>query len=218
MKRIVSFLSGLALVIVVFILYVARYDDPLKYAPFSFWYTYAMVLIVAFFAVWLTEKWKYEPGGFFRIRRELFFIPGILILNGLCPYLGLKTQTSFAMYSNLRTEGGISNHLFIPNSLQLTGWPRDLVEIVDTDNNRFKKIAGMEITRQHLITYFEFQRIASSTKRDFYVSYIRGGKPYHLTVKNGVSSNPAVTTPHPWLLAKLVQFRPVDKGPCQCKH
>lgn len=217
-RRIVSFLSGLALVIVIFILSVARYDDPLKYAPFSFWYFYAMWLIITFFTVWLTEVWQYSQDGFFSVRGILNFIPAILILNGLCPYLGLKTETSFSMYSNLRTEGGISNHLFMPTSLQIIQWQQDLVEIVDTDNKRFKRISGMDINRQHLITYFEFQRIASTSRRDFYVTYIRGGQMHRLTVKNGISSNPAVTSPHPWILAKLVQFRPIDKGPCQCKH
>jgi NADH:ubiquinone oxidoreductase subunit 6 (subunit J) len=56
----------------------------------------------------------------------LLLIPALLFANGLMPYLGLKTETSFAMYSNLRTEGGYSNHWLMPASLQVWDYQRDL--------------------------------------------------------------------------------------------
>ena len=37
----------------------------------------------------------------------------LVVVNGLAPYIGLKTQTSFTMYSNLRTETA-NNHFFMP--------------------------------------------------------------------------------------------------------
>lgn len=48
--------------------------------------------------------------------------------------LGLRTQLSFSMFSNLRTEGGISNHLFMPRLLSLGIYPEDRVEILTTDD------------------------------------------------------------------------------------
>ncbi len=52
-----------------------------------------------------------------------------VFLNGLAPYVGLKSTLSYAMYSNLRTEDGGTNHLFLPASLQVFDHQRDLVTI-----------------------------------------------------------------------------------------
>lgn len=48
----------------------------------------------------------------------------LFVLNGLSPYTGLKIRSSFAMFSNLRTEGGRSNHLFLPIDLQAFDYQR----------------------------------------------------------------------------------------------
>ena len=58
----------------------------------------------------------------------VLLVPLLTGLNGCSPYLGLKTETAFAMYSNLRTEGGQSNHLLVPAGVQLFGFQQDLVE------------------------------------------------------------------------------------------
>lgn len=42
----------------------------------------------------------------------LVLIPLLYFANGWSPYLGLKTESSVAMFSNLHTEGGETNHLF----------------------------------------------------------------------------------------------------------
>jgi len=57
-------------------------------------------------------------------------VPAALVLNGLTAYLGLKTVANFSMFSNLRTEGGVSNHLLVPaGALELFPYQRDLVEV-----------------------------------------------------------------------------------------
>ena len=52
-------------------------------------------------------------------------------------YLGIRTGGTFSMFSNLRTEAGISNHLLIPHGLfTLVDWQDDLVYIyVDPRNH-----------------------------------------------------------------------------------
>lgn len=54
-------------------------------------------------------------------------------LNGLTPYLEVKTTFGFNMFSNLRTEAGETNHLIVPAT---RASPRfdDLVEVVETDD------------------------------------------------------------------------------------
>lgn len=58
-----------------------------------------------------------------------------LVINGLCPYLGLKTDTSFAIFSGLRTEPGVWNHLFVPEAVRVFGYQDDLVRVVASNNS-----------------------------------------------------------------------------------
>ena len=61
-------------------------------------------------------------------------LPALLFLNGIAPHIGLKSTQSFAMYSNLRAEGGTSNHLFIPAGWQIFDAQRDLVTILHSSD------------------------------------------------------------------------------------
>merc|ERR1712113_392661 len=55
------------------------------------------------------------------------------VLNGASPYLGLKTQYTWSLFSNLRVEDGVSNHLFIPASSQLFGYTGECVTVMKTN-------------------------------------------------------------------------------------
>jgi hypothetical protein len=58
----------------------------------------------------------------------------IALGNGVTPYLGLKTVANYSMFSNLRTEGGQSNHLLIPaGQFFLAEYQTDLVRVVFLD-------------------------------------------------------------------------------------
>lgn len=51
-------------------------------------------------------------------RRSLalaLLFPLLLAANGAVPYFGIRNVLAFSMFSNLHTEGGRSNHLFLPN-------------------------------------------------------------------------------------------------------
>jgi len=144
----------------------------------------------------------------------LWIFPGLVALNGFSPYLGLKTETSFSMFSNLRTEGGQNNHLFMPDFTQTTGWQDNLVKVRDSDLREFDKYTK----NGQLITLFEFQRITSTKKRDFFVDYELNGQPARLEVKAGKPNNAALVQPHSWLQYKLLYFRPVYEKECLCQH
>ena len=47
---------------------------------------------------------------------------------GLAPHVGLKNVQSYAMFSNLHTGRGASNHLFVPASWQVFDYQKDLAE------------------------------------------------------------------------------------------
>ena len=180
------------------------------------WLTWGVLIMVVYLTVTLSNKSKgIYARSLFRIpAKALWIFPVIIFLNGLNPYLGFKTQTSFSMFSNLRTEDQVTNHLFVPASLQVDTLQHNLVDIISSDSEELMKYK----IHNQLITFFEFRRITSALKKDFYVNYSRNGQPQVLQVKYGQSNQPELLTPHPWLLSKLLAFRPIDKGPCLCKH
>jgi len=53
----------------------------------------------------------------------------IVFVYDLSPHIGLKNIQVLAMYSNLKTEGGSTNHFFIPSSIQVFDNLRNLAEI-----------------------------------------------------------------------------------------
>jgi hypothetical protein len=151
------------------------------------------------FAALFRPRWSWQ-----------WLAPLLLLFNGMNPYLGLKTASAFNMFTNLRTEGGQTNHLFMSQRLKLAHYQDDLVEIIRTDHPALKRY---EPQSGRMITYFEFQRLASAEKRDFFVEYRRNGKPARLRVQNGVSNDPAVLVRQPAWVYKLVGFKPINYGP-----
>lgn len=59
----------------------------------------------------------------------LYAIPGVLFVVCLAPYVGLRTEASIAMFSNLHTEAGISNHLLMEEPLELFPYQSEVAMI-----------------------------------------------------------------------------------------
>ena len=74
--------------------------------------------------------------------RLLLIFPIIVFLNGFLPRLGVKNIQVMAMFSNLRTEGGKTNHLFIPSSFQLSDNFKDLVTVKGSNLRRLNQFSG----------------------------------------------------------------------------
>ncbi|WP_045690282.1 HTTM domain-containing protein [Hymenobacter sp. AT01-02] len=124
-------------------------------------------------------------GPLLRVQTAAFWlVPTALIFNGLNPYLGLKTEKSFSMFSNLRTEGGVSNHVLIRKVAYLTDVQNDLIDIKATNLAALQAFAD----QQELITYFKLRSITSTAKQDFYAQYTRNGVLQTVRVVNGVST------------------------------
>lgn len=149
----------------------------------------------------------------------------LVIFNGLCPYFGFKTQTSFSMFSNLRTEARQTNHFFMP-SLGLTGRTLDLVSIDASTDRRLNRIAGTG----ELVPFFELQRAAAGDGSDgFAVLFTPLGDAEPLLATRerlrdeAASVDPrvrAVFDTPPLLLRKVLGFRavpPLGEG-CDCRH
>ncbi len=82
-------------------------------------------------------------------------VVAVTLLNGLSPYLELKTSTSFNMYSNLVTGGGDTNHFVVPATLGLRPATGDLVVITETDDEDLADYvdSGFALPAQNLADY-----------------------------------------------------------------
>jgi hypothetical protein len=151
----------------------------------------------------------------------------LLVFNGLCPYLGLKTVTTFSMFSNLRTESS-PNHLFMPQ-LHLTRLQTDQAEIISSSHqgtrSECESIGGgmwCSFPGERL-PYFELRRWTSNM-RDFdgkrlRVTFERAGRRYELAPDGDRALAAELYTPLPWLHAKFTALRLVQEpsGPTACR-
>ena len=167
--------------------------------------------------------WHRFGGGSDTVATAAIPRPGLLwctlplvILIGLSQYLGLKTETCFTMYSNLRTEGNWNNHLFMP-AFKFGPWQKDLVKIVSTNHPELQKY----VEHNDLITFFELRRVVSATSCEtpFHLHYERSGEPQYLAYSDNQLTQTEQWGKHSELLGMLLYFRPITTGNCvPCRH
>ena len=59
-----------------------------------------------------------------------------LFLFGMTSYVGLRTAGNFSMFSNLRTEENVANHLLLgSNPIKVWGYQEDVVRFIETDDD-----------------------------------------------------------------------------------
>ena len=133
----------------------------------------------------------------------LLLLPALVLLNGLSPYLGLKTRTAWQMYSNLNLAADDSNHYLIPYSLDLGGFLADSVRILATSD---PVLSTEYVQTGRRITWFELRRyVGQHPVRE--LTYVRAGG------QSGPGRRAAEDGPLKlWkrrMLEKLFIFRPV---------
>lgn len=127
----------------------------------------------------------------------------LALLNGLCPYLGLKTQGSFTMFSNLRTEANAWNHLLVPEAIRcVEGYQDRLVHITATDDPLLRQ---KYIDRGLLATEFEVRR-RITLQPAISLTVQQGGQQ----VEVDTAGDPVFGAPLGLLSQKLLIFRPVS--------
>lgn len=145
----------------------------------------------------------------------LTIFPMLFALNGLSPYLGLKTDPSLSMFSNLRTVGNDSYHLVVRSAAQLIPDGNDVVSVLSTsdpvlDSLRDKnyRLAWIE-----LCSYVHTQIDAGG---DFQLKFVRS---WLVTNLRSVKDAREVFEDAFWLKRKLVRYRPVSQETvCPCNH
>ena len=89
------------------------------------------------------------------LRPGFAVLAALLVLNAAGPYLGLKTEASFAMFSNLQTEPGHWNHVLVPEAVRVFGAQDELVrlESATAPELEARRRAGVLMVRHELERY-----------------------------------------------------------------
>lgn len=149
-----------------------------------------------------------------RLQSPLYVIPVLLlVLNGALPYLGLSTEHSFAMFSNLRTEGERPNHLIMKEGAAWGKYQDDLVVIEGSTDEALQRLSH----EGFLLPWFEFRSHLSRRVREstgpVIVRYGRN-RERHAVDARAVAD---LSRPDHWWERKLLYFRPVSadrSAPC----
>lgn len=140
----------------------------------------------------------------------LYILPILFLLNGFSPYLGLKTESSIAMFSNLHTEGGETNHLLtgvLPGGF---GYQSDLVRPTGSNEPRFD---AAFVARGLWLTRWELDRLRSLTPGLMVTYQTADGSAFS---SEGEANSYLAAG---WLARKFLIFKPVDFArPKACTH
>jgi hypothetical protein len=133
--------SGVAAALVLVALAVGGPAPLLPFVAFPAWAAYALTLLAAVLVGLRrrgTVTWP-PPGMAWRPTPMAAVVVALALVNGVLPYLGVKTAYGYTMYSNLALADGRSNHLLVPGAVQLRD--EDLVVIVRSDDARLAAYA-----------------------------------------------------------------------------
>jgi hypothetical protein len=140
----------------------------------------------------------------------LAVIPALVIFNGLCPYLELRTAYAWNMYSNLETFDGSSNHFLVTRTVPLVDFQSDVVRIVDSSDPGLQLYVG----EQFDLPYLQLRDYLSH-HRDVSLTYVRDGVQHHV---DRVSDDPDLVRPVPSWESKLFAYRALDESdPPRCQ-
>lgn len=198
----------------VFYLLNKRLDTYRSVHLYFFWTVYSLLFTGCIISFLLARKYFKQTREFsFRTAHwSLLLIPVIVFVNGTFPYLGLKTENSYAMFSNLRTEGGKSNHFIVPVSAQIFNYQNEVVQIVASTDSVLQKFADDGLG----LVLFEFRNYVNERAPER-VEYLLNGE--RKTFVRGDRASKQVLGENPYVLRKLMKFRPFSiDGPQPCEH
>lgn len=115
--------------------------------------------VVAVIIVVLVRYARRQPDGpakpLGRPPAWLVAVPALAFVNGLLPYVEVRSAGSWNMYANLRVVDGESNHFVVRRGLPLTREHRELIEILRSDDPRLEYYAteGLLLPRKQLRSY-----------------------------------------------------------------
>ena len=148
-----------------------------------------------------------------------------VLVNGFIPWIGGRTQTSFSMFSNLRTEGS-GNHLFL-RRMDFFQLQTDLVQVLASVPDILVPPAHPHSIQQFanpgnsVMPWFELRRLVSEMPGDFEVTYRRHDQEFKLGRSKGIPfGDPGAFEPLPFLQRKFLwcrRLKALDEPMC-CTH
>lgn len=178
---------------------------------YFFWLIYNLVFIYLIFIYYLRRSDGSQNNLFTIAKPAFWMMPVLVLINGFSPYLGLKTESSFSMFSNLRTEGGVSNHYLMPASSQIFDFQKKYVELISSSDDFLQKAAD----EKSKMVLFHFHRYLHAKKPER-VEYLLDGKK-EVYVAGGMGTTRAIPKDF-YLFTKLFNFRLFKDGPQPCGH
>ena len=121
--------------------------------------------------------------------------------NAISPYVGLKTQVSFTMYSNLQTEGDTWNHAVVPEGVRVFDLQDDLVTVESSTDEDLAEAAEHD-TR---LVWQDFRRHMLNHP-DAAVTYEHEGRRF---VVARAGDDPRLSQHESMVERKLLEFRDV---------
>lgn len=139
----------------------------------------------------------------------IYAIPAVLFVSCLSPYLGLKTESSIAMFSNLHTEGGETNHLLFPSPPYIASYQSEVLMITGSSLPSIQRLADAGKGMVPL----EVERFLMGRPKHW-VSYTQNGQAYeHVTAEDWGEPR------YSFLEKQLLLFKPVEfSDPQICTH
>jgi len=156
----------------------------------------------------------------YRLKSPLFalnLLPIWFFLHCFSPYIGLGTGGTMAMFSGLRTEGGVSNHYIIREPISLFSYQDKVINLEDASNPQLQHAAR----EGQGIVLFDFQRHFTYREQlALPLTLSIGGDSYKLDNPDSfVEFANQHFTKQSWLERKYMSFRLVDDElPKQCRH
>lgn len=151
----------------------------------------------------------YRPTALPRRPAWIYVFPIVLFISCLSPYVGLKTESSIAMFSNLHTEGGETNHLLFSDPPYLFDYQRDIARVTASSNQGLSKYTGETLG----ITLYDLERWLDRNP-DGWASFDLNGRHYE---KVNAASFPI--RDFGFFERQLLLFKPIDFAkPKVCTH
>lgn len=138
----------------------------------------------------------------------------LLAVNGALPYLGVKTQLSFSMFSNLRTETA-ANHWFLP-TWHLGPWEEPVVQVLAASHEEVDELADAGT----VVPLYELRRTLADIDEPVRLTYVdAAGARHEIDEAAGIGLDDPARDEPSFLLARLVRFRPYEpSGAMACRH
>ena len=175
-----------------------------SFMPIFAFYSIPISLILVFSKNVKKEGWKKSKSGL------LFLIPIAFFLNGLSPYLGLKTESSISMYSNLYVEGRTTNHFFHGVFPGFWNYSDEVITVIESNDNRLRE-------GEAFVRYDFDRRLLNLQNVKVTVQSNLKKTPQQISAIEGNWKNTYADSS--WIMKKFLLFKPVDYSrPKVCSH